>query len=135
MINENGRYNPNIPEEGHSYGHALSFPIFMLIVTAIISIEMKPESITEFGFPTGSYWQDHLKENSNKLICKFSGEARIYIIDYLLYGEFESERTVSTPIDGRRKVNWQTRPGRWPVSDRGRCRWPRRLIDNRTIDR
>ena len=34
----------------------------MLIVTAIISIEMKPESVAEFEFPTGSYWQDRLKE-------------------------------------------------------------------------
>jgi len=107
----------------------------MLTVTAMISIEIRPESIAEFEFPTGSYWQDYLKENSNKLICKFSGEVRIYIIDYLLYGEAESERTVSTPIDGRRKAIWQTRPGRWSVSDRGRCRLPRRVIDNRTIDR
>jgi len=50
-FNENGRYNaPNIPEEGYRYGHALSSPIFMLIVTAIISIEMKPESVAEFKF-------------------------------------------------------------------------------------
>jgi len=35
----------------------------MLTVTAIISIGMKPESIAEFEFPAGSYWQIRLKEN------------------------------------------------------------------------
>ena len=38
-----------------------------------------------------------------KLIWKFSGEVRIYLIEYLLYGEVEREGTVSTPIDGSTK--------------------------------
>jgi len=61
--NGNGRYNtPNIPEEGYRYGHVLSPPIFMLPITDLVSIEMKPDRIAEFEFPTGSYWQDLLKE-------------------------------------------------------------------------
>jgi len=53
MSTLSGHYNaPNIPEEGYRYGHVLSSPIFVLIVTAIISIEMKPESTAVFEFPT-----------------------------------------------------------------------------------
>ena len=64
--NENGRYStPSIPEERYRYGHGLSSPIFMLTVNALISIEMKPESIAEFEFPTGSYWRDYLKAEQN----------------------------------------------------------------------
>ena len=44
---------PNIPEEGYRYGHSLCSPIFMLTVNALISIEMKPESIAELEFLTG----------------------------------------------------------------------------------
>ena len=62
-INENGCYNaPNTPEDAYRYCHVLSSPIFMLTVTAIISIGMKPESIAEFEFPAASYWQIRLKE-------------------------------------------------------------------------
>ena len=34
---------------------------FLLIVAALASIEMKPESIAEFEFPSGSYWRRRLE--------------------------------------------------------------------------
>jgi len=44
-INENGRYNvPKVPEEGYS-------------------IEMKPESIARFEFPSGAYWRSRLEKD------------------------------------------------------------------------
>jgi len=39
----------------------------MLIVTAIISIEMKPESVAEFEFPTRSGWQTVLRKHRDKI--------------------------------------------------------------------
>ena len=35
---------------------------FILIFTAIASIEMKPESIAKFEFPIGAYWQSRLQD-------------------------------------------------------------------------
>ena len=78
-INENGRYNtPNIPKEWYRYGYALSSPIFTPTVSALFSIEMKPESIAECEFPARSYLQDCLNEKLT-LIRKISGELGIYI--------------------------------------------------------
>ena len=34
---------------------------FLLIVATLVSIEMKPESIAEFEFPSGSYWRGRLE--------------------------------------------------------------------------
>ena len=62
-INENGRYNvPDAPEEGYRHDYSSCSPVFILILTAISSIEMKPESIAEFEFPIGAYWQSRLQE-------------------------------------------------------------------------
>jgi len=54
-----------LPEEGYRCDHALYSPIFVLTINALIRIEIKPEGIAEFEFPTGSYWQDCLKEKQN----------------------------------------------------------------------
>jgi len=55
----------------------------MLIMTAIISIEMKPESVAEFEFPTG-FGRIASRNNRNNFDLEFSGEVGYYMIDYLL---------------------------------------------------
>jgi len=67
-INENGSYNaPNIVEEGYRDGRVLASPIFVLIVTAINSIEMKPENTTEFEYPTGPICRTVSRKNRKKI--------------------------------------------------------------------
>jgi len=89
----------------------------MLIVTAVTSIG-KPGSIAEFDSPAGSYWQIRLK---NEIDLEISGEVGTNLIDFLLYGEVESERALSTRIE----------PGGRLRRRRRRCRWAR----GRSIDR
>jgi len=67
---------------------------------------MKPDSTAEFEFPPGSYWQDRLKENRNKIYLK-SQVKWGFIMSYLLYSEAESEGMVRTLM-----ASWRGTVGR-----------------------